>query len=83
MKVRSHALGRKGASLAAFESYERQRRRRVARIAAQARSNEAGQHAKVGRLGLWLRDRMLSLLMPRFGERAFEETHGLRLVWAD
>jgi 2-polyprenyl-6-methoxyphenol hydroxylase-like FAD-dependent oxidoreductase len=55
-----------------FGEFERARRQRAERISAQAHKNETRQRIELGPLGCWLRDSMLSVVLPLFGARSLD-----------
>jgi 2-polyprenyl-6-methoxyphenol hydroxylase-like FAD-dependent oxidoreductase len=61
--------------------FERARRPRVERISAEAYKNEVRQKGELGRVGCWLRDRMLSVVLPRVGARSLDWMYGYRIAW--
>jgi 2-polyprenyl-6-methoxyphenol hydroxylase-like FAD-dependent oxidoreductase len=64
-----------------FAEFERTRRPRVAKISAEAYKNEVRQKGELGRVGCWLRDRMLSVVLPRVGARSLDWMYGYRIAW--
>jgi len=62
-------------------TYERGRRPRVEQIAARARQNDARQRGTLGPIASWMRERMLSLMMPVVGERSLRSTYEYRVPW--
>jgi 2-polyprenyl-6-methoxyphenol hydroxylase-like FAD-dependent oxidoreductase len=64
-----------------FAEFERGRRLRVAKISAEAYRNEVRQKGELGRVGCWLRDRMLSVVLPRVGARSLDWMYGYRIAW--
>src|SRR6267143_431923 len=64
-----------------FAEFERARRPRVERISADAYKNEVRQKGELGRFGCWLRDRMLSVVLPRVGARSLDWMYGYRIAW--
>jgi 2-polyprenyl-6-methoxyphenol hydroxylase-like FAD-dependent oxidoreductase len=64
-----------------FAEFERARGPRVERISAEAHKNEDRQKGELGRVGCWLRDRMLSVVLPRVGARSLDWMYGYRIAW--
>jgi 2-polyprenyl-6-methoxyphenol hydroxylase-like FAD-dependent oxidoreductase len=64
-----------------FAEFERARRPRAAKISAWAHKNETRQKMELGPLGCRLRDRMLSLVLPLFGERSLDWMYSYRVDW--
>jgi 2-polyprenyl-6-methoxyphenol hydroxylase-like FAD-dependent oxidoreductase len=65
----------------ALATFERMRRRRAEKTVAEGRLRESRQHAELGPVGTWLRNRMLALVLPRFGERSMRFWYDYRLAW--
>lgn len=66
----------------AFKSFEQQRRSRVDAIALSAK-RRASSKGQLGPVGLWLRDRMMSWLVPPMAQREQRWMFGYRLSWLD
>jgi len=64
-----------------FAEFERARRPRAAKISAWAHNNETRQRVEMGPLGCWLRDRVLSVVLPLFGERNLNWMYNYRIAW--
>jgi 2-polyprenyl-6-methoxyphenol hydroxylase-like FAD-dependent oxidoreductase len=64
-----------------FAEFERGRRPRAAKISAWAHNNETRQRVEMGPLGCWLRDRLLSVVLPLFGERNLDWMYNYRIAW--
>jgi len=64
-----------------FAEFERGRRPRAAKISAWAHNNETRQRVEMGPLGCWLRDRVLSVVLPLFGERNLDWMYNYRIAW--
>jgi 2-polyprenyl-6-methoxyphenol hydroxylase-like FAD-dependent oxidoreductase len=64
-----------------FAEFERGRRTRAAKISAWAHNNETRQRVEMGPLGCWLRDRVLSVVLPLFGERNLDWMYNYRIAW--
>ena len=61
--------------------FERARRPRAAKISAWAHQNETRQQIELGPLGCWLRDRMLSVVLPLFGARSLDWMYSYHVDW--
>ena len=64
-----------------FAEFERARRPRAERISAWAHKNEVRQKGELGPFGCWLRDRMLSTVLPLFGARSLDWMYSYRVDW--
>jgi 2-polyprenyl-6-methoxyphenol hydroxylase-like FAD-dependent oxidoreductase len=64
-----------------FAEFERARRPRAAKISAWAHQNETRQQIELGPLGCWLRDRMLSVVLPLFGARSLDWMYSYHVDW--
>jgi 2-polyprenyl-6-methoxyphenol hydroxylase-like FAD-dependent oxidoreductase len=62
-----------------FGEFERARRPRAERISAEAHKNETRQRIELGPLGCWVRDRMLSVVLPLFGARSLDWMYSYRV----
>jgi 2-polyprenyl-6-methoxyphenol hydroxylase-like FAD-dependent oxidoreductase len=63
-----------------FAEFEGARRPRTAKISAWAHNNETRQKSELGPFGCWLRDRMLSIVLPFFGERSLDWMYNHRIA---
>jgi prepilin-type processing-associated H-X9-DG protein len=72
----------RGSDLAgALATFEQMRRSRAEKTAAQSRTNEERKMTALGRTGTWLRNRMLSCMLPLVGERGLRWMYDYRIAW--